>query len=131
MQAPEWVAPAIARAEGLRFLFHNFFGETWAARPPVSRFFFVFMTLVDESDLEARDAKARGALERFRLVRVRDASGRDFNEAYAALEREFAPRGELERREVIAGWLGRAGYHLLVARDRDGRLAAVRDCHVI
>src|SRR5262245_31817996 len=86
------------------------------------------MTLIDESDL---GAKGRQALGRFRLECVRDAAGPAFSEAYGALAAEFAPRGELERREVIAGWLRRASYYLLVARDEDGRLAGVRDCHVV
>lgn len=68
-----------------------------------------------------------------------------FDEAYAALAAEFGPRGELERREVIARWLDEPvkrhqaqdeptferTYHLLVARDEQGALAGVRDCHVI
>lgn len=73
------------------------------------------------------------------------SSAAAFEEAYAALAAEFEPRGELERREVIARWLdepakrseARDGatlarwYHLLVARDEQGALAGVRDCHVI
>jgi hypothetical protein len=60
----------------------------------------------------------------------RDAS---FDEAYGALAAEFGPRGELERRDVIVRWLDGQPrtYHLLVARDENGALAAVRDCHVI
>ncbi len=73
------------------------------------------------------------------------SSSAAFVEAYAVLAAEFGPRGELERREVIARWLDepterreeRHGatlertYHLLVARDEQGALAGVRDCHVI
>jgi GNAT superfamily N-acetyltransferase len=55
-----------------------------------------------------------------------------FDPAYGALAAEFGPRGELERREVIARWLDAASsYHLLIARDESGNLAAVRDCHVL
>ena len=77
----------------------------------------------------------------FRIEEVRSSRGADFSEAYAALAAEFGPRGELERREVIAGWLDEGAappanglhrtYHLLVARDEKGDLAGVRDCHVV
>src|SRR5262249_51330626 len=68
-----------------------------------------------------------------------------FDEAYAALEAEFAPRGELERRAVVAAWLDGAAhelpaqdppgmlrwrYHLIAAHDQAG-LAGVRDCHAV
>jgi hypothetical protein len=81
----------------------------------------------------------------YRIEEVRSSRTQDFAEAYAALAAEFGPRGELERREVIAGWLEsaradegalsetalRRTYHLLVARDGEGKLAGVRDCHVV
>lgn len=76
----------------------------------------------------------------YRIEEVRSSRAPDFAEAYAALAAEFGPRGELERREVIVGWLDveahpRAAlertYHLLVARDENGVLAGVRDCHVV
>jgi hypothetical protein len=76
----------------------------------------------------------------YRIEQVTSSAGDDFAEAYAALGAEFGPRGELERREVIARWLDEAPagtqgelrrlYHLLVARDEHGTLAGVRDCHV-
>ncbi len=74
----------------------------------------------------------------YRLEAVTSSRGAAFDEAYAALHAEFGPRGELERREVIARWLEAAGgapplertYHLLVARDEAGAFAGVRDCHV-
>jgi GNAT superfamily N-acetyltransferase len=101
--------------------------------------------LVDPADLLPGDDKARAALERYTLAAVRSSAEPAFEEAYAALDAEFAARGELERRAVVAGWLdgaerglramGPAGvlwwrYHLLVARD-DAGLAAVRDCHAV
>jgi GNAT superfamily N-acetyltransferase len=82
----------------------------------------------------------------YRIEGVVASSAPDFAEAYAALAAEFESRGELERREVIAHWLDKPqarmgtassgdglerSYHLLVARDDEGRLAGVRDCHVI
>jgi hypothetical protein len=77
----------------------------------------------------------------YRIEEVHSSSAPDFAEAYAALAAEFGPRGELERREVIAGWLDERApqaerglhrtYHLLVARDEKGDLAGVRDCHVV
>lgn len=78
---------------------------------------------------------------------VASSRSRAFDEGYAALVAEFAPRGELERREVIARWLDegvrgsrpdaqpaerlRRSYHMLIARDEHGALAGVRDCHVV
>ena len=74
---------------------------------------------------------------------VASSRSRAFDEGYAALAAEFAPRGELERREVIARWLDegerptpaalplRRSYQMLVARDEHGALAGVRDCHVV
>jgi GNAT superfamily N-acetyltransferase len=76
----------------------------------------------------------------WQIAEVRSSHVPDFAEAYAALAAEFGPRGELERREVIAGWLDsprgeenglHRTYHLLVARDEKGDLAGVRDCHVV
>lgn len=82
----------------------------------------------------------------YRIEAVGSSSSAAFDAAYGALAAEFAPRGELERREVVARWLdepdsvsgGEGGsaslqrtYHLLVARDARGALAGVRDCHVV
>lgn len=79
----------------------------------------------------------------YHIEDIRSSRGPGFEEAYAALDAEFGPRGELERREVIASWLDSAPaqqtegnglqrvYHLLVARDEKGALAGVRDCHVV
>ena len=78
----------------------------------------------------------------YQIEAVGSSSAPDFAEGYAALAGEFASRGELERREVIAHWLDeprtassgdglQRTYHLLVARDDQGALAGVRDCHVI
>ena len=94
----------------------------------------------------------------YRIEAVDSSSSANFAAAYGALAAEFAPRGELERREVVARWLdepparargdgrhaagadqradgGEGGlrrtYHLLVARDDRGTLAGVRDCHVV
>ena len=75
----------------------------------------------------------------YRIEAVESSRSAAFDAAYSALAAEFAPRGELERREVVARWLdepargpgpGR-GYHLIVARDAHGALAGVRDCHVV
>ncbi|MDB4946134.1 MAG: hypothetical protein JWP97_5668 [Labilithrix sp.] len=77
---------------------------------------------------------------------LRAATGPSDPDAAAALalfEAEFGPRGELERPEVIAGWLAepargvvtagglRRAYRLLVARDASGTIAGVRDLHVV
>jgi hypothetical protein len=98
----------------------------------------------DPGDVEA-DPKARAALSRFSLRSIRASTDPAFAGAFAALSSEFAPRGELERREVIDGWLDRPDartirtltgvelvheYHFITARDESGKLAGVRDCHV-
>jgi hypothetical protein len=79
----------------------------------------------------------------YRIEPVRSSSTPEFEAAFAALDAEFGPRGELERREVIERWLDgdaekrgedapiRRSYHLLIARDEHGALAGVRDCHVL
>jgi GNAT superfamily N-acetyltransferase len=77
----------------------------------------------------------------YRIEPVTTSSAPAFEAAYAALAGEFAARGELERREVIAHWLDhpppsgtgplRRSYHLLAAYDGAGALAGVRDCHVV
>jgi GNAT superfamily N-acetyltransferase len=91
---------------------------------------------VSSLHLETRDVeddKGRKALERFRIQEVDLGAPALFDAAYGALDAEFGPRGELERRSVIEGWLRALPdrtYHLLVARDEADRLAAVRDCHV-
>ena len=87
---------------------------------------------------DVEDEKGRKALERFRIEEVDLGAPALFDAAYGALDAEFGPRGELERRSVIEGWLRAPPdrtYHLLVARENQtgsgaARLAAVRDCHV-
>lgn len=74
-------------------------------------------------------------------VRPVAGPGPAFERAHRLLEAEFGPRGELERRAVIEGWLGRPGwtrrdglaqrYALLEAVDADGTLAGARDCHLV
>jgi GNAT superfamily N-acetyltransferase len=99
--------------------------------------------LPDPDDLEPGDEKARLAREQFTIRPVSDRTSSEFFEGYGALWDEFGPRGELERRAVVEGWLERGAqgvlgedrrldwhYHLLVARDAHGQLAGVRDCHV-
>jgi hypothetical protein len=84
-----------------------------------------------------------------RIEAVTSSRSAEFDAAYGALAAEFGPRGELERREVVARWLDSAAsaagpppaattagrfqrtYHLLVARDEAGALAGIRDCHVV
>ena len=83
-------------------------------------------------DLRALDAD----WSEFTLDAVRNADEPLFDEAYARLWREFSPRGEMERREVIVdrlAWDPRAPfgdyafqYELLVVR-RGSELVAVRD----
>jgi hypothetical protein len=77
----------------------------------------------------------------FRVTQVRSADEAVFDVAWGALHDEFGPRGEIERREVVARWLANPGgygaaglrvsYYLIAVFDADGALAAVRDHHVI
>jgi hypothetical protein len=87
-----------------------------------------------EQDIPPEDTKARAALPRFRLSRIMAEGDPDFEPAYELLDGEFGAKGELERRDAIVGYFARTkdlvGYHLVVARDEAGQLAAVRDCHV-
>jgi hypothetical protein len=92
---------------------------------------------------EAEDReKVAAALARYSLEEAQDEAG--FDEGFRVLDEVFGPRGELERREVLDIWFGAlrrpperwassvtCRYHLLLARDRDGALAGVRDCLVL
>ena len=62
-----------------------------------------------------------------------------FDAGYRLLDAQFGPMGEIERRDVLDRWFAagtlsppdarfEARYHMLLARDRDGRVAGVRDC---
>ncbi|WP_437967631.1 hypothetical protein WMF04_50220 [Sorangium sp. So ce260] len=85
--------------------------------------------------------KVARAIARYSLEEARDSAA--FDEGYGALDAFFGPKGELERREVLAAWLAGvhtdraapivATYHMLLARgvdDDDGRLAGVRDVYI-
>jgi GNAT superfamily N-acetyltransferase len=93
---------------------------------------------LDAADLEPEDTKAREALARYRLEIVDEATSAAFAAAYGALAAEFAPRGEIERREVVLDWLahrdrrldGLAWRYLLLAAWDGDVLAGARDCHV-
>jgi hypothetical protein len=96
-----------------------------------------FDPLLDPSDVD--DGKGRAAVEAFSLERASSSQDPVFPEAFGLLDREFAPRGEIERREVVVDWLDRSDkrlgslfwhYHLLLARAPDGSAAGARDCHV-
>jgi GNAT superfamily N-acetyltransferase len=77
----------------------------------------------------------------FSVAQIRSADEPGFDAAWGALNDEFGPRGEIERREVVARWLenpggyGAAGlrvtYYLVAVYDADGQLAAARDHHVV
>lgn len=94
----------------------------------------------DVAEAEDRE-KVAAALARYSLEEAQDEAG--FDEGFRVLDEVFGPRGELERREVLDIWFGAlrrpperwassvtCRYHLLLARDRDGALAGVRDCFV-
>ena len=86
------------------------------------------------------DARVREAAERFTLEQVTSAEDPLFDAAYTLLDREWAASGGLEPRSVAAGYVSAATAglqrdgiaicpHLVVARDRDGAIAGVRDGH--
>ncbi|WP_437506673.1 hypothetical protein [Sorangium sp. So ce1099] len=98
--------------------------------------------IVDPRDVcpgEGPEKVAR-ALAQFSVDEVQGDAA--FDEGYRALEAFFGPKGEIERREVLAAWLAgehtdpgapiSATYHMLLARsvDDDGHLAGARDCFV-
>ncbi|HEY4118068.1 MAG TPA: hypothetical protein VGM56_09440 [Byssovorax sp.] len=77
----------------------------------------------------------------YEVERVTSSAGAAFDAAWGALDREFRPRGEIERREVVERWLARPGgvarlgdlelaYHL-VAIDDGTSVVAARDHHVV
>ena len=93
-------------------------------------------------ELHARDLAPgdRGALDAswddFSVESVRDPDARDFEQAFGRLWSEFGPRGEMERREVIADRLrwsparpvgGHAFLYELLVVKRGGEIVAVRD----
>ncbi|MSP54613.1 MAG: hypothetical protein EXR69_03265 [Myxococcales bacterium] len=95
--------------------------------------------LIDLSDVAPGDReKVASAVERFRIEAVRE-TGDTFERAYALLDSYFGPKGELEARDVLAGFVESRGlpygdgmeghYRLLVAWDGD-ELVGVRDLYV-
>ncbi|WP_437755890.1 hypothetical protein [Sorangium sp. So ce1389] len=95
--------------------------------------------IVDPRDVYPAEGpeKVARALARFSLEEVTDRAA--FDEGYRALDGFFGPKGELERHEVLAAWLAGVHtdpaapvvmtYHMLIARDAEGRFAGVRDCY--
>lgn len=83
--------------------------------------------------------KARAAADRYTLRAA--ATPAEFALGHGVLADVFGPTGEIEREETLRAWFDadslspegariRAHYHLLLAWDADGSLAAVRDCFV-
>lgn len=90
------------------------------------------MTRLALAPTDVEDDKGRSALERYTIEQLGPGHAL-LDAAYGALDAEFGARGELERRAVVDRWLAAPAprpYHLLVALDAEGRVAAVRDCHV-
>ena len=87
--------------------------------------------LVDLADLPAGEsaAKARGALDRYRLRRPVHSRDPVFQSAFSLLHDYFGPLGEIERPEVLAAWadaplrqLGHltVSYSMVLAEDDQG-----------
>lgn len=81
----------------------------------------------------------REALPRYRMEVVRDPASPSFGVAYDALNAFFGPRGEMESREAIAGFVrdgllpygaGMEGHYRLLVLWEGDQLAGVRDCYV-
>ena len=95
---------------------------------------------LDPADLNAGDNtdKVRAALATYRLDEITDPDGVAFDAAYRLMDAYFGPKGEIERRDVLEGWLRRGltvngiavAYHLIGAHDPSGALVGVRDAFV-
>jgi 4-aminobutyrate aminotransferase/(S)-3-amino-2-methylpropionate transaminase len=99
------------------------------------------MNLVRMEDVHPDEGveKVREAVARFTLSPA--ATEAEFVEGWRVMWDAFGPTGEIEREETLRAWFSagslsepdhpvQAHYHLLLARDGDGTLAAVRDCFV-
>lgn len=99
------------------------------------------MISIDDIYGEDHPERAAEALHRYALHRVASPDDPLFEAAFDALYQQFGVVGELERRSVLETFCrlspgySRDGYdityHLIVAQDRDGSVAGVRDCHVV
>lgn len=98
--------------------------------------------IVDLDDLAPGEPadRAGAAAEAFTLHEVQGSADPGFALAYGMLHAYFGPLGEIEREQVIHGWLdapvreldGRqVRYFQLYARAPDGSLAAARDCYTV
>jgi GNAT superfamily N-acetyltransferase len=84
--------------------------------------------------------KSVRALQEFTVSTIDSIHEPAFDAAYKLLDAEFGVRGELERREVLEGWLARRSgllsgdiniqYFIVIVRDREGNIAGIRDCYV-
>ncbi len=93
---------------------------------------------IERRDIAAAENphKVEAALKRFRVEDVRELLS--FDVGYRLLDAQFGPVNEIERREVLERWFAagslsppdariRAWYYMMLLRDADGRVAAVRD----
>ena len=96
---------------------------------------------IDPADLHPGEGadRPREAAARYTLHPA--TTWADFDEAWGTLHSYFGPTGEIEREETLRAWFARGSlseagapirvtYHAVLARDRDGSLAGVRDCFV-
>lgn len=95
-----------------------------------------FLLQMNDLAPDEREPKITSLLGDITLVHVREE--RDFDEGYRLLDAHFGPVNEIERKEILTIWLKRGSlspedapiraiYHMVLARDRDGRTVAVRD----
>lgn len=92
------------------------------------------------ADVAAPDRdKVAAALPRYRLEVVRDPQSPAFLQAWAALEGFFGPRGELEARDALEGFVrdgllpyddGMYGHYRLIVAWEGETFAGVRDCYI-
>ena len=95
---------------------------------------------IDLADVSVADRpKVAAAAGRYRLEVVRDSASPAFEAAWGALDAFFGPRGEMEAREAVEGFVrdgllhyddGMFGHYRLVVAWEGDRLAGVRDCYI-
>ncbi|HEY8209603.1 MAG TPA: hypothetical protein VIG99_19080 [Myxococcaceae bacterium] len=103
---------------------------------PVEGEMTILMSELGEAMHGENREKVASAMRRFTVEEVTGPEA--FDAGYRLLDAQFGPVNEIERREVLERWQARgslsaedapvrAHYHMLLFREPDGRVAAVRD----
>ncbi len=98
------------------------------------------LALLDPADVATAERnKVDETLARVRLELIEDPDSPAFDQAYRMMDGFFGPRGELESREAIAGFVakphieydcGAIGEYRLLAAWQGDTMVGVRDCYV-